>query len=154
MVLSSVSQRQFSLGEKDPQVFFDWEDSEGHTSGQSSAQVEMWWCSYSVRQRNVTLLSWVTRKAYLNRVWFWDDLKLSRKMDPLGILCLYLSYLVHLRVGERRMTNRNENPVNASAPTQSDVTQSDSSRIILPLFSNTDFHFTCRLSSVLVVLQM
>lgn len=118
MVLSSTSQRQFSLEEKDCQVFFDLEDSECQTSGQSLACLEMWICSHFVWQRNVTFLSWVTRKAYLNGVWFWNGLKLSRKIDLFGTLWLYRSYLVHLCVGKTRMTNRKENPVGAFASTQ------------------------------------
>lgn len=118
MVLSSTRKRPFSLKEKGSQVFFDLEDSECQTSGQSFVCLEKWVCSYFVWQRNATFFSWVTRKAYLNNVWFWDGLKLSRKIDPLGTLWLYLTYLVHLYVGKARMTNRNENPVGAVASTQ------------------------------------
>ena len=69
------------------------------------------WCLYFVWQRTVTPLLWVMRKPFLNSMWLWDDLRLSRKMDPSGTLRLYLSELVYVCVGKTRITNRKENPV-------------------------------------------
>lgn len=117
MVLSSTSQRQFFLEEKIPRFSLNWRIQNAKHLG---SLLLVWRCGYIhiVWQRNVAFLSWVTRKAYLNRVWFWDSLKLSRKIDPFGTLWLYSSYLVHLCVGKTRMTNRKENSVGAFASTQ------------------------------------
>lgn len=96
---------------KDLQVFFDLEDWECQTSGQSFAHLAIWivFIFCVAEECNIPFMGYKESIFKLNVVMRW--FKLSKKMNLFRTLWSYLSYLVHLCVGKTRMTNRNEKPV-------------------------------------------